>query len=389
MKIVIISHNYPSIYRPHYGAFVYNFAQELSKYHEVKIIAPLRINDLFKKKKDTYGPENCTVYRPLYFPGFSAKIFGFDVGKILSESRHQSIERCFKKNVKEVNLIYSHFLINGISIYKLAKEKNIPMIIASGESGDAYKAIEKQRKDILHGMLSYVKNIICVSEVNYEYLRGLGYSSSKIEIIPNAVDYQRFVPMNNKECKEKLKISEGMFVVGFIGHFIERKGPNRVIKAIQSLNSEDIALICIGGNGKLIEASFVKEMAPMGNIKLPSIINSFDVFVLPTLSEGHCNVIEEVKACGVPIISSLGTTVENQIDNKTGILVDPLNIEAIANAIRELKSDIVKRQKFRKNLLELRGSNSLEKRVERINILIENSVNEESDNKKERTRKTI
>ena len=76
---------------------------------------------------------------------------------------------------------------------------------------------------------------------------------------------------------------------------------------------------------------FTLTLPPMPNSKLNDIYNAFDVFVLPTLSEGHCNVIEEAKACGVPIISSKGTSVENQINEQTGLLVDPLNISEIEN----------------------------------------------------------
>lgn len=55
--------------------------------------------------------------------------------------------------------------------------------------------------------------------------------------------------------------------------------------------------------------SFTKEIKPVSNYQLPEICNAFDVFVLPTLHEWHCNVIEEAKACEIPIISSRKTSV--------------------------------------------------------------------------------
>src|SRR5699024_5202363 len=113
--------------------------------------------------------------------------------------------------------------------------------------------------------------------------------------------------------------------VGFIGHFIHRKGPNRIIEAIESLHDKDIKFVCVGGKGKLKPNSFTRKMDPVPNYQLPEIYNAFDVFVLPTLNEGHCNVIEEAKACGIPIISSKGTSAEEQIDASTGVLVDPLD----------------------------------------------------------------
>lgn len=71
----------------------------------------------------------------------------------------------------------------------------------------------------------------------------------------------------------------------------------------------------------------------MPSHRLVEIFNAFDVFVLPTLHEGHCNVIEEAMACGIPVLSSKGTSVEEQIKDGKGILVDPRNIDEIASSI--------------------------------------------------------
>src|SRR5699024_18733 len=115
--------------------------------------------------------------------------------------------------------------------------------------------------------------------------------------------------------------------------------------------------------GKLKSSPFTRVIAPLPNEQLPQIYNAFDVFVLPTLHEGHCNVIEEAKACAIPIISSAGTSVEEQIDETTGILVDPLSIDAIASAIKKLKEDKKLRENMHRALLEKRDENSLQERA--------------------------
>ena len=94
------------------------------------------------------------------------------------------------------------------------------------------------------------------------------------------------------------------------------------------------------------------------------------MFVLPTLYEGHCNAIEEAKACGIPVISSKGTSVEAQIDPSIGVLIDPLNIEEIAVTIKRLKNDEASRIKMTKNLIAKKGENSIERRAQRISNLL-------------------
>lgn len=352
MKILVVSNNYPNDFNPNRGVFVYNLVQELSKFHEIVVISPQKIRLLKSKKNKNYGIERAKVYRPSYL-SFSNIHLGFFNSVFFSNNFFKkSIEKTFLKCKNDFDVIYCHFLINAISVFKIAKNNNIPLVVASGESG--YDNIKFIPKNIFIEFTYYLSHCICVSSYNYNYLRMLGFPQEKLSIISNAVDYELFRPLNKKECKRKLDIQNNIFVVGFIGHFIHRKGPDRLIKAVCKLNDPDILVICVG-TGVLESNSFLKEIDPLPNYQLPEIINAMDLFVLPTLSEGHCNVIEEVKACGIPIISSKGTTVENQLNDKTGILVNPLDIDEISIAIFNLKNSIKRRQEMEKNLLLERG----------------------------------
>ena len=97
--------------------------------------------------------------------------------------------------------------------------------------------------------------------------------------------------------------------------------------------------------------------------------------MLPTLSEGHCNVIEEAKACCIPVISSLHTTVETQIKHGfNGFLVDPTNIYEIKKHIKKLKNNNKLRDKMVKNLQSQRGGYSIKSRASIINEIINNHI---------------
>jgi glycosyltransferase involved in cell wall biosynthesis len=196
-----------------------------------------------------------------------------------------------------------------------------------------------------------------------------------MSIIPNAVNYDLFKPMDKNRCKEKLGIPAHKFVVGFVGYFEHRKGPNRVIEAIKKLNDKDIQLVCVGGKETLTPNDFTISIPPIANYQLPEIYNTFNIFVLPTLSEGHCNAIEEAKACCVPVVSSLGTSVESQMDDSIGILINPLQIDEIASAIKNLKQNNTLLQSMIENLKLRRGERSLENRAKTISTLLENTVN--------------
>lgn len=371
MKILVVANTYPSLQKPNYGAFVYNLVQEFAKEHEVVVITPFKVSDLFKKKHSTYGIEKCTVYRPMYLSIGNLKFGKLNLGKISSKFSKLAFERSLIK-IKDVDVVYAHFLLNGVKVLDYVEKNKLPLVIASGES--YYTTIGAKIKLSLPRLKEQVSQFICVSNNNEEGLKELGFSSEKMTLIPNAVDYDVFKPINKEIAKRNLELHPEDFVIGFIGHFIHRKGPNRIIQAIKNLNNANIKLVCVGNGEKLDDNNFTLTLPPMPNGQLNAIYNAFDVFVLPTLSEGHCNVIEEAKACGVPIISSKGTSVENQINEQTGILVDPLSISEIEKAILKLYKDKEVREEMVGNLLNQRGSNSLKVRAEKILTILKSST---------------
>jgi glycosyltransferase involved in cell wall biosynthesis len=250
---------------------------------------------------------------------------------------------------------------------------SIPLVVASGEA--FYSGLLISPKDNFDDLKKYTNHFICVSETNKKSLMELGFDEHKMSIIRNAVDYSLFKPLDKNVCKKKIGIPKHKFVVGFVGYFIHRKGPNRIIEAIRKLNDRDIQLVCIGGKETLASSNFTMTFPPIPNYQLPEMYNAFDIFVLPTLSEGYCNAIEEAKACCVPVVSSMGTSVEVQIDASTGILLDPMNIDEISAAIQKLKNNDALRHSMQEALKRKRGEFSLQNRAKTISSLLNNIAN--------------
>jgi len=348
--------------------------QEFAKEHNVVVIAPFRVHHVFKSETSSYGEERCQVYRPKYFSLSNKKVGPIDFEEISFSNYKKAVKKAVNQLEQKPDVIYAHFLNNARAISWYAKKNNIPLIVASGESTyDRWK--RSSMTDAKDDLIDNVSHVIAVSKESKAQLIQLGFHESKISLIPNAVNYNLFKPLDKLACKEKLGLDQNKFTVGFIGHFIHRKGPNRIIEALKLINNDDIELVCVGGKGHLAASNFTKEIPPLPNFELPILYNAFDVFVLPTLHEGHCNVIEEAKACTVPIVSSMGTSVEEQIDSSIGILVDPMNIQEIADAISKIKSDSTLRHEMMENLSNRRGENSLEERAKKILRVLKDTIN--------------
>jgi glycosyltransferase involved in cell wall biosynthesis len=71
--------------------------------------------------------------------------------------------------------------------------------------------------------------------------------------------------------------------------------------------------------------------------KLPLWINASDIFVLPSYQEGLPNVVLEAMACRKPVIATrVGGIPEIVSDGVTGILVEPLIVDQLAQAMETL-----------------------------------------------------
>jgi glycosyltransferase involved in cell wall biosynthesis len=74
--------------------------------------------------------------------------------------------------------------------------------------------------------------------------------------------------------------------------------------------------------------------------EVPWWLNAADMVVLPSRSEGRPNAVLEAQACGLPVVATrVGGTPELIEDGRTGLLVEPENVEALARAIARLRDD--------------------------------------------------
>jgi glycosyltransferase involved in cell wall biosynthesis len=79
------------------------------------------------------------------------------------------------------------------------------------------------------------------------------------------------------------------------------------------------------------------------------------VFVLPSRYEGFPNALLEAMACGLPCIASACDSGPAEIirDGVDGLLVPPENVDALADALRQLVSDEDKRARLGRHAVEV------------------------------------
>ncbi len=74
--------------------------------------------------------------------------------------------------------------------------------------------------------------------------------------------------------------------------------------------------------------------------------NAAEVFIYPSLYEGFGLPVVEAMACGVPVITAQGSSLE-EVAGDAALLVDPLSDSSIASAMQRVLEDSALRRQLR------------------------------------------
>lgn len=169
--------------------------------------------------------------------------------------------------------------------------------------------------------------VIIFSQIQREMLRKLGVPDSRIAVIPNGVDPERFSP-GYSSIKEELK-ADRLFV--YQGRIASEKNVEVLLKAWRKLNLPEGCKLAIVGDGPL--AASLKSyygsdsgIVWMGFIadeqRRIEILRGADVFILPSLVEGLSLSLLEAMACGVACLATDVGADGEVLANGAGVVLD-------------------------------------------------------------------
>jgi glycosyltransferase involved in cell wall biosynthesis len=177
----------------------------------------------------------------------------------------------------------------------------------------------------------------------------------KLKVIYSGIDIERFNVKAGSFFRDTLGLSNKDFVVAVVGSIEPRKGQDYFIQAVPDILKEinNVKFIITGETierntsyamklfrmvedlelkNKIVFTGFIKD--------IPTLMNSIDLLVLPSLEEALARVLIEAMAAMKPIVATnVDGIPEAVVDKQTGILVPPKNSKALANAIIYLLKD--------------------------------------------------
>ena len=198
--------------------------------------------------------------------------------------------------------------------------------------------------------------LIAVSKYTVDELTDLyGIDKTKIHVIYNGVDIERFKPRPNRaELRQEFGLEKDTKAVLFVGRLYHRKGLETLLRSVPPVLKEfsNVKFVISGTGFKQKEESLrnlakeldiedhVKFRGYVPDDKLPFLYSASDIFVLPAIYENFPFAILEAQATGLPVISTkVGGIPEILVDNENGFVIEPRDPTQLTQKVLALLQD--------------------------------------------------
>lgn len=201
----------------------------------------------------------------------------------------------------------------------------------------------------------------------------------------------RAVTEGREEVLRRLGVEQGRLLIVAVAVLEERKGHVYLLKAVQRLIGQGYGAgitVIIEGSGTLLESlkAFVIEAGLSENVRFIgneanvfNLLNAADVVVLPSIAdEDFPNVVIEAMCLGKVVIASrISGTPEQIAHMESGILVEPMDVHGLADAVRLVADDEHLRNRLGRNAADrFREKFSAKAAVEKYCKLYDNLFNQ-------------
>ena len=355
-SIALVCHEYPPYLFGGIGTFCYDLSVKLAE-NQIHTTVITGISKKAKKKKVN---DYLTVIR-LSFLNYPPRPFWFQLQNIHILSRcfnNTSLIHCIRPEISIISSYYKNkYSIPMITSLHGTFVGDLKVFLTSPTDawtmGDfGYNIIEYPLNELFyrHALNSSDKVLTCsnftLNEIQNIYPSKM---SSNIEVINNAIKIEDFDKLNASEIKDK--DNDSQYII-FYGRLFWRKGLTFLLYAIKKLikNNPKIKLDIFGkGPMKKYLQKIITENNLENNVKLKghvaydTLLNSIKkakFIILPSLYEAQSIAMLEAMAFKKTIVAfDLPFASEIIKNNKTGILVKPLDENDLAEKIQELLND--------------------------------------------------
>lgn len=262
--------------------------------------------------------------------------------------------------------------IDPITVLKLArliKNDSIDVVhthlsTASLLGAFAAKLAGKPSVAHVHGLNSatcfkHSSAVIAVSEAVKRHICAQGLPESRVHVVHNGVDLEKFEPMPLIDAKRDFGLEADTKLIGVFGRLSSEKGQKVALEAMAQIvkNLPDAQMLIVGdGKDREELLALAESLGISKNVRFegfnPNIrpmMAACDIVLVPSLKEGFGLTAVNAMALERPVVATnIGGLPEIVVDGETGLLTPANDPVSMSQRIEELLSDPASMQRMGK-----------------------------------------
>jgi glycosyltransferase involved in cell wall biosynthesis len=206
-----------------------------------------------------------------------------------------------------------------------------------GSSFDEFLEVDSRPIQLLQSAVFRASDVVVALSDSWADVLESHVDPEKVTVLHNAVDASEYDP----------SFSASPVRMAYVSRHIERKGIREFVDAVDQLDGEVPVEITIASRGPL--SHLVEDLAEshpgveyvgyVSEERKREILDESSVYVLPTYAEGVPIAILEAMAGGNAVVSTGVGGIPSVVDEENGVLVEPGDADALADALRSLLRD--------------------------------------------------
>ena len=256
------------------------------------------------------------------------------------------------------DVVHTHSAKAGLLGRHAASKLGVPAIVHTVHGAPVHAYQGRGARALFRRCERYAANrchaLVSVADAMTDQLVAAGVAPrEKFVTIHSGMEVESFLNADGRraEVREKLGYSDQHVVIGTVARLFHLKGHDDLIDAARRVvaRNPEVRFLWVG-SGRLqrtLQARIEREgLAPFIQItglvppsRIPEMIGAMDLVVHASLREGLARVLPQALIAGRPVVSyDIDGAREVVIHGETGYLVEPRQIDPLADAMCELAS---------------------------------------------------
>lgn len=335
-KLLVITNLYPLPWEPNRATFNRQQFAALAEDYDISFLIPIAFIEWFKHRNKITQTDSIRYFPYFFSPKVGRRFYA--IFMFISMLIHSLI---WLKRIKPNKIFATWAFPDAVAAGWLSKLLKCPFYFKVHGSDIDIQCQHNARAKQVKNISQHARGIASVSQALADKMAKFGVEKSKIKVIYNGVDHDKFNQATSAPIDQPYLL--------FIGNLKLDKGVMELLEgyANSAALTKGIKLVFAGNgammgplNTKVTQLGIQDKVIFLGSInhdQVPVWLQHAQLLALPSYHEGVPNVLLEAMASGIPVIATNVGGIPEVVNEKIcGKLFAPQNSTAVSEAINHV-----------------------------------------------------